>query len=116
MKSQKPWEPVIISDNLTWAEFSRLNLFLHEIPGIKPLVSVARKYPTDGSSSHIIGYVGAVSKGDLKNNKFIRDIHVPGLRVGKTGLEKFLNKSIIGLPGYQRYEVNAFGKKIKVIT
>ena len=24
---QKPWEPIIISDNITWSEFSRLNLF-----------------------------------------------------------------------------------------
>ena len=115
LKSQKPWEPVIVSDNLSWAEFSRLNLFLHEIPGIQPLVSVARNYPADGSSSHVIGYVSAVSKADLNKDKFIRDVHVAGLRIGKIGLERALNKTIIGLPGYQRYEVNAFGKKIREI-
>ena len=115
LKSQKPWEPVIVSDNLSWAEFSRLNLFLHEIPGIQPLVSVARNYPADGSSSHVIGYVSAVSKADLNKDKFIRDVHVPGLRIGKIGLERVLNQTIIGLPGYQRYEVNAFGKKIREI-
>ena len=27
---QKPWIPVIISDNLTWSEFSRVNLFLQD--------------------------------------------------------------------------------------
>ncbi len=32
--SQKPWDPVIISDNLTWSEFSRINLFLHELQGL----------------------------------------------------------------------------------
>ena len=42
IKKRKPWEPVIISDNLTWSEFSKLNLFLHEIQGIKPVVAVAR--------------------------------------------------------------------------
>ena len=25
---QKPWEPIIVSDNLNWSEFSRINLFL----------------------------------------------------------------------------------------
>ena len=115
LKFQKPWEPVIISDNLSWAEFSRLNLFLHEIPGIQPLVSVARNYPKDGSSSHVIGYVSAVSEADLNKDKFIRDVHVAGLRIGKIGLERVLNQTIIGLPGYQRYEVNAFGKKIREI-
>ena len=28
MAKQKPWEPIIVSDNLTWSEFSRINLFL----------------------------------------------------------------------------------------
>ena len=42
LKKRRPWEPVIISDNLSWAEFSKLNLFLHEVQGIKPIVSVSR--------------------------------------------------------------------------
>ena len=27
IKRRKPWETIIVSDNLTWSEFSRLNLF-----------------------------------------------------------------------------------------
>ena len=42
INKQKPWEPIIVSDNITWSEFSRLNLFLHELEGVKPIVSVAR--------------------------------------------------------------------------
>ena len=34
---QKPWEPIIVSDNITWSEFSRLNLFLHELEGVNRL-------------------------------------------------------------------------------
>ena len=40
---------------------------------------------------------------------------VPGMAVGKTGLERRLDKQIIGQVGFQRYEVNAFGKRIKQI-
>ena len=68
IKKRKPWEPVIVSNNLTWSEFSKLNLFLHEIPGIKPVVTVARKYLEDGSFSHLIGYVSDVSKSDLEES------------------------------------------------
>ena len=113
LKKRKPWEPIIISDNLSWEEFSRLNLFLHETEGIKPVVALARKYITDGSSSHIIGYVSDISIKDLKSNKLFREINTPGLKIGKTGLEKSLNEKIIGKPGLQRFEVNAFGKRIK---
>tara|TARA_Y100000590_G_scaffold261584_1_gene293644 strand:+ start:2506 stop:4377 length:1872 start_codon:yes stop_codon:yes gene_type:complete len=113
IKKRKPWEPIIVSDNLSWAEFSRLNLFLHETQGIKPVVSVARKYLTEGSSSHIIGYVSDTSVKDLENSELLREIHVPGLKTGKNGLEKYLNEEMIGKPGLQRFEVNAYGKRIK---
>ncbi len=113
LKKRKPWEPIIVSDNLTWSEFSRLNLFLHEVQGIKPVVSVARKYLSDGSTSHIIGYVSDASKRDLENSSLLREINVPGLKTGKNGLEKYLNEEMIGKPGLQRFEVNAYGKRIK---
>ena len=111
---QKPWEPVILSDNLTWSEFSRVNLFLHELQGVEPVVSVARVY-TDNSSAHALGYVSQVSAKDLKNKKYLKDIAVPGIAVGKTGLEKKLDERMIGQVGFQRYEVNAYGKRIKQI-
>ena len=113
LKKRKPWEPLIISDNLSWPEFSRLNLFLHDIHGIKPVVSTARKYFDDGSSSHIIGYVGDISRKDLETNNLLREINIPGLQTGKNGIEKFLNEQMIGKPGLHRFEVNAHGKRIK---
>ena len=113
LKKRKPWEPIIISDNLSWKEFSRLNLFLHDLQGIKPLVSVARKYFDDGTSSHVIGYVSDTSAKDLQNSELLRAINVPGLKTGKNGLEKSLNEKMIGKPGLQRFEVNAYGKRIK---
>ena len=114
IKKQKPWEPIIISDNLSWAEFSRVNLFLHDIQGAEPIVSVARLY-IDDSSAHALGYVSQISAKDLKNKKYLQDILVPGIAVGKTGIEKKLDEKMIGKVGFQRYEVNAFGKRIKQI-
>ena len=110
---QKPWEPIIVSDNLTWSEFSRINLFLHELPGVEPLVSVARQYP-DKSTAHLVGYVSQVSQKDLQKKQYLKDMSV-GIAVGKTGLENKLDREIIGKVGFQRYEVNAFGKRIKQI-
>ena len=91
-----------------------MNLFLHELDGVKPVVSVARMYP-DNSSAHILGYVSQVSEKDLQNKKYLKDLHVPGMSIGKTGLERKLDKEIIGKIGFQRYEVNAFGKRVKQI-
>ena len=112
---QKPWEPIVISDNLTWSEFSKVNLFLHELQGAEPIVSVARVY-NDYSSPHILGYVSKVSIKDLKRKKYLRDMNIPGISVGKTGLEAKLDKEIIGSVGFLRYEVNAYGKRIRKIS
>ena len=111
---QKPWEPIIVSENLTWSEFSRINLFLHELQGVEPVVSVARWYP-DKSTAHIVGYVSRVSVKDLEQRKYLKDMTVTGLTVGKVGLENKLDEKIIGEVGFQRYEVNAYGKRIKQI-
>jgi len=115
IKSQKPWDPVIISNNLTWSDFSRINLFLHDLQGAEPMVSVARLY-TEPSSAHVIGYVSKASKKDLKTKDYLENKIAAGTRVGKTGLESRLDSEVIGDVGYKRYEVNAYGKRIKEIS
>ena len=114
ISKQKPWEPIIVSENLSWSEFSKINLFLHELQGVEPIVSVARVYPNP-STSHIVGYVSQVSAKDLKRKEYLREMSVTGIAVGKTGLENMLDKNIIGKVGFQRYEVNAYGKRIRQI-
>ena len=111
--SQKPWETLIISNNLSWDEFSKINLYLHELNGAKPVLSIARNYPFKDNYSHVLGYVSQASIEDINRNEIIKNNHVPGLKVGKTGLEKTYEKKLIGTNGVQRYEVNAFGKRVK---
>ena len=111
-KSQRPWETLIISENLTWDQFININYFLHELVGAKPVLSVSRDYPFKESYTHILGYVSQANKDDILENEMIKKNHVPGLRVGKTGLEKTFENELIGTNGVQRYEVNAYGKRI----
>jgi len=110
--SQRPWETLIISENLTWDQFIKVNYFLHDLVGAKPVLSVSRDYPFKENYTHVLGYVSQASKDDILKNEFIKKSHVPGLRVGKTGLEKTFEEDLIGTNGVQRYEVNAYGKRI----
>jgi len=109
---QKSWETLIISKNLTWEQFTKVNYFLHDLTGAKPVLSVSRNYPYDENYTHILGYVSEASEKDILNNEMIKNKHVPGLKVGKTGLEKTFESQLIGNNGIQRYEVNAYGKRI----
>ena len=112
---QKKWETIIISDNLTWSEFSRLNLFLHELEGAIPVVSIARVY-NNSASAHAVGYVSEISPRDIRNKKYLKEINIAGIAIGKTGLESTLDEEMLGSPGFMRYEVNAYGKKIKQVS
>ena len=113
--SQKSWETLIISENLTWDQFSKVNYYLHELIGAKPVLSVARNYPYKENYTHVLGYVAQASENDLLSNEVIKKNHVPGLRVGKNGLEKTFENNLIGSNGVQRYEVNAYGKRINQV-
>ena len=112
---QKPWETLIISENLSWDEFSKVNFYLHELSGVKPVITLGRSYPFSNSYTHVLGYVSQVSQNDLVNSKIIKDRNVPGLRVGKSGLEKTFEGDLIGTNSIQRFEVNAYGKRINQI-
>jgi len=114
-ESQKSWETLIISKNLNWQQLSKINYFLHDLTGAKPVLSVSRNYPYNENYTHILGYVSEASPKDILNNEFIKKNHVSGLKVGKTGLEKSFENELLGTNGVQRYEVNAYGKRIKQI-
>tara|TARA_B100001175_G_scaffold296147_1_gene284835 strand:- start:2415 stop:4379 length:1965 start_codon:yes stop_codon:yes gene_type:complete len=108
----KPWDTLVVSDNLNWSEFSKLNLYLHELDGVKPVVSSSRYYPYSGNLVHVVGYVGEASIKDIERMDEIKQNLVPGLKVGKTGIEYSNERLLIGKYGIKRYEVNSSGKRI----
>jgi len=111
----KPWDTLVVSDNLEWSEFSKLNLYLHDLEGVKPVVSSSRYYPYGGNLVHVIGYVGQASLKDIERMDTIKENLVPGLKVGKSGIEYSNEKLLIGKYGIKRYEVNSSGKRINQI-
>ena len=113
--SQKSWETLVVSENLTWEQFTKINYFLHDLSGAKPVLSVSRDYPFKENYTHVLGYVSEANERDILDSEAIRLNHVPGLKIGKTGLEKSYESELIGTNGIQRYEVNAFGKRINQI-
>ena len=108
----KPWESLIISENLSWDEFSKINNYLYELTGVKPVMTISRDYPFDDIYTHVLGYVSQPNEDDILQNEVIQQKFVPGIKIGKLGLEKTLENDLIGVNDIQRYEVNAYGKRI----
>ena len=108
----KPWETLIVSDNLSWKKFSKINNHLYDLNGVKPVISISRNYPFGENFTHVIGYVSQANKNDIENNELIKKNFVPGLKIGKIGLEKSFESKLIGTNDIERYEVNAYGRRI----
>ena len=109
---KKAWETIVVSDNLSWEQFSKVNNYLHELVGVKTVLSISRIYPFNENYTHVLGYVSQANEKDIINNENIKEKFVPGIRVGKTGLEKSFENILLGENDIQRFEVNAYGRKI----
>ena len=108
----KPWETLIVSDNLSWQKFSKINNHLYDLNGVKPVISISRNYPYKENFTHLIGYVSQANQTDIETTDAIKKNFVPGLKVGKIGLEKSFEDKLIGSNDIERYEVNAYGRRI----
>jgi penicillin-binding protein 2 len=108
----KPWENLIVSNNLTWENFSKINNNLYDLNGVKPVISISRSYPFKENFTHVLGYVSQANDQDILSNEIIKEKFVQGLKVGKIGLEKTFEKDLIGNNSIERYEVNAYGRRI----
>ncbi len=108
----KPWETLIVSDNLSWQKFSKINNHLYDLNGVKPVISISRNYPYMNNFTHLIGYVSQANQNDIETTESIKKNFVPGLKVGKVGLEKTFEEKLIGSNDIERYEVNAYGRRI----
>jgi penicillin-binding protein 2 len=111
-KKLKPWESIIVSENLSWSQFIKVNNNLYDLVGAKPVMTISRNYPFNDIYTHVLGYVSQPNENDILQNDVIQQRFVPGMKVGKLALEKTLENYLIGTNDIQRYEVNAYGKRI----
>jgi penicillin-binding protein 2 len=110
--NNKKFVPVAVAENLSWEEFSRVNMHLPYLPGIQCDVGETRDYPFGKELVHILGYVASVSPQDQEHDDDPL-MSLPGMRIGKRGIEKQFDKKIRGQAGASRVEVNAYGRIIR---
>lgn len=107
--------PVQIMEDMTWEQFSRINVRSPELPGVTADMGEVRVYPFGGAFAHVIGYVAKVSADDVKKAGPNPDpilLH-PGFRIGKQGVEKSFDLDLRGRPGAKKVEVDANGREIR---
>jgi penicillin-binding protein 2 len=109
--------PVAVMEDMSWEEFSRVNIRAPELPGVTADMGEVRVYPFGGAFAHVIGYVAKVSDKDLEKAKDEPDqdlLHHPGFRIGKQGVETALDRDLRGRPGATKSEVDARGRVVRL--
>lgn len=106
-------QSLMLYDHLTWEEVSKVEVNSPDLPGISIDVGQVRHYPLGDITSHIIGYVGAVSSKELRNNPLANH---PDFKTGKIGIEKSYDSHLRGHAGVRRTEVNAFGLVVRELN
>ncbi|MDR0678521.1 MAG: hypothetical protein LBF44_03225, partial [Holosporaceae bacterium] len=93
---------IVVKEELSWDEYSRLSMILFKLKNVSIENTYIRNYTMPFEFSHVTGYTS-------KNNDPIP------ILVGKTGVEFSLNDQLIGKIGNIQMEVNAVGKKVRVL-
>ena len=113
LKRQKPFEPTPLKFNLTEKEQAILAVNQHILEGSKISATLTRFYPKRDLFTHVVGYVGRINE---RESNTIDDIAYSGTdSIGKTGIEKFYEDSLLGQVGSDQVETNARGRVMRVL-
>ena len=115
---------------LTEAEMARFLANRYRFPGVDVSARNFREYPYNELASHLIGYIGRVSKKDkerMQNELLetrgsqdpyaLQGAFLPGIQyVGKIGIEQTYERILRGVPGYDEVEITAGGKPVRTLS
>ena len=109
-----PFKPVCLKKDISREELAMLETRRFDLPGVMIAVRPQRTYFYGDLAGHLLGYLGEISEKQLKSGAF-PDARSGDL-IGKTGIERKWQKSLKGGRGGEQVEVDAAGRRIKVIS
>jgi len=102
--------PIMVREFLTWDDMALIEVNAPDLPGMLVDVGTTRQYPLGEKMAHIVGYVAPPSEGETGDDPMLA---LPGIRIGRAGLEKFHDLRLRGSAGAIQLEVNAVGRVIR---
>ena len=113
LKESRGFRPVQLAENVTYEQYAAVTVRLPDLPGVQATRGFSRFYPDGPAVAHLVGYVGSANAKEYEKENKNPLLLIPGVKIGKQGLEKTLEPYLRGTPGGQRVEVTAGGKLIK---
>ena len=116
-ESYRKFENIPLKLRLTDEEAARLSVHLREFKGIEVNSRTFREYPYGKLTSHFLGYIGRISDKDkeMLEEEGLTALYRGSTHIGKSGLEKYYEHQLHGVPGYQEVEKDAYGNIVRVL-
>lgn len=113
LSQSRGFQPVSVADNVPYEQYAAITVRLPDLPGVAASRGFTRFYPGGSTVGQLVGYVGAASAAEYEKENKNPLLLIPGVKIGKEGLEQTLEQTLRGEPGGQRVEVTARGKLVK---
>lgn len=110
---KQSFESIPLKLNLSEDEVARFSVHRHNFPGVEITARANRYYPLAGISSHALGYVGRINAQEAQTVD--KKNYNGTTHIGKLGVEKFYEDILHGEVGYEHIEINAQGRKLRVL-
>ncbi len=111
-KSQNNRIPIHVKSGLSWEEMARINVMMPQLSGVETQYGFTRLYPHGADFGHLTGYVGAVERFEIDGDPVL---HLPGMLVGKAGVERGFEKRLRGRGGNVKVEIDSKGHILRTI-
>ena len=116
-ESYRKFENIPLKLRLSDEEAARLSVHLREFKGVEVNSRTFREYPYGKLTSHFLGYIGRISDKDkeMLEEEGLTALYRGSTHIGKSGLEKYYEHQLHGVPGYQEVEKDAYGNIVRVL-
>ncbi|NHN87073.1 penicillin-binding protein 2 [Acetobacter conturbans] len=110
IRHKRKFVPVVLREFLSWDDMARIELNAPSLPGVLIDVGTTRSYPFGPLLAHTVGYVAPPNEQDVARSGLLA---LPGMRIGRAGIEQNEDDVLRGQAGSVEMEVNAVGRVIR---
>lgn len=108
-KAMPKFQPIVIKPEASPSDIAFIESHRSDIPVLEMLMVHRRRYPHGDLLASAVGYTGEVSAEQVEASDSKLK---PGDTVGKSGLERQYNETLMGTDGMRRVIVNSIGKEV----
>lgn len=113
-RQNRSFVPIPFKLKLSQEDVATFAINQYKFPGVSIKARLMRFYPLGEVTAHLLGYVGRINTHEL------REVDSTNYRatnfIGKSGVEKFYEKTLHGKVGHQQVETDVNGRTLRIIN